>query len=74
MVPPRRDTDVKRNDGCFYFGKFGHFAKDCRKRKFDESKYKRNIGNFVDNDFIVRDDFKNIIFIFIFDVSFTNKN
>jgi hypothetical protein len=50
MAPPRRDTNVKRNDGCFYCGKFGHFAKDCRKRKFDESKYRRHTRNFVDKD------------------------
>lgn len=28
----------KRNDDCYYCGKPGHHAKDCYKRKYNESK------------------------------------
>jgi hypothetical protein len=57
---PRIDTSVKKNDSCYYCGKLGHYAKDCRKKKFHESKYRRHASNFVDREATVSDDFKNL--------------
>ena len=40
MTHLKYDSHDKKNDGCFYCGKPGHHAKDCYKRKADESKQK----------------------------------
>jgi hypothetical protein len=45
---------------CFYCGKFGHYAKYSRRRKFNESKYNKHLGNFVDKGATICDDFKNL--------------
>eukprot|EP00253_Pinus_taeda_P029672 PITA_29672 len=61
---PIRD---KRNNDCYYCGKLGHHAKDCYKRKYNESK-QINIshnGNFMDKDTSINDGFKNLkLFVF----------
>ena len=38
MTHSKFDSHDKKNDGCFYHGKLGHHAKDCYKRKANESK------------------------------------
>lgn len=60
MRPPKIYANAKRNDACFYCGKFEHYSKDYLKRKYHESKHrnKRHIVNFVDAT--IGDDFKNI--------------
>jgi hypothetical protein len=64
-APPSTNANVKKNEGWYYYGKFGHYAKDCRRRKFNESKYKKHLGNFVDKGARVCDDFKNFkLFVF----------
>jgi hypothetical protein len=51
---------VKKNEKCFYCGKFGHNARFCRRRKFNESKYNKHSVNFVDKGSAIGDDFKNL--------------
>ena len=60
LDPPRTDAKVNKNDGCFYCGKPRHFSKDCKKRMFNESKYRRHVGIFPDYEANVRDDFENL--------------
>jgi hypothetical protein len=38
MTQSKFDAHNKKNDDCFYCGKLGHQAKDCYKRKANESK------------------------------------
>jgi hypothetical protein len=56
----RIETSVKKNYCCYYRGKFGHYARDCRKNKFHESKFRRHAYNFVDREATVSDNIKNI--------------
>jgi hypothetical protein len=51
---------VKKNGTCNYCGKFRHYACECRKTKFDESKYRIKEGNFVDKEAEVSDDLENL--------------
>lgn len=55
-----------------YCGKFGHYAKDCKKKKFHESKYRRHANNFVDRVATVSDDLK-IIKLFISNTTLSTK-
>jgi len=54
----RIETSVKKNYCCYYRGKFGHYARDCRKNKFHESKFRRHAYNFVDREATVSDNIK----------------
>jgi hypothetical protein len=72
-APPSTNTNVKKNEGCYYCGKFGHYAKDCRRRKFNESKYNKHSGNFVDKGARVCDDFKNLK-LFVSDAALSADN
>jgi len=56
---PRIYTSVKKNKSCYYCGKLGNNGKDCRKKKFHKSKYRRHACNFVDREAIISDDLKN---------------
>jgi hypothetical protein len=68
-VSSKTTTNVKKNGTCNYCGKFGHYAYECRKKKFNESKYRRQEGNFVDREAEVSDDLKNLK-LFISDVAY----
>lgn len=60
MTPPKTNAYVKKSDGCFYYGKFGHYPRDCPKKKYDESKCKntRHIGHFANQRETMNDGFK----------------
>ena len=60
MAPP--DSYVKRNIECDYCGKPGHLAKDCYRRKNNESnqRHRRHNGNYINRDTSVNDGFKNL--------------
>jgi hypothetical protein len=58
--PQSTNTNVKKNEGCFYYGKLGHYAKYCRRWKFNESKYNKHSRNYVVKGARVCDDSKNI--------------
>jgi hypothetical protein len=47
---PSTDTSVKKNNSCYYCGNLGNYAKDCRKKKFHEFKYRRHASIFVDRE------------------------
>jgi hypothetical protein len=57
---PQTYISVKKSESCSYCGKFGNYAKDCRKNKFHESKYRRHVDNFVDRETTISDDLKNL--------------
>ena len=48
MDPNRNDSEIK----CFYCGKLGHIAKECRKKKYHEQqqKQKRHVGHLVNDN------------------------
>ena len=53
----------RKYDDCFYRGKLGHIAKDCYKRKANESKqkFRKYHGNYVKGDTSgINDGFKNL--------------
>lgn len=50
---------MKRKNLCFYCGKPTHFAKDCKRMKFDESNHRRYLRNFVDKDSTISDCLEN---------------
>jgi hypothetical protein len=62
MTQSKFDAHNKKNDDCLYYGKPGHHAKDCYKRKDNESKQKfiSHNGNYVNNDTSINDGFKNL--------------
>ena len=62
MTQSKFDTHDKKIDGCFYCGKPGHYAKDCYKRKANESKknFRKHNGNYVKTDTSINDGFKNM--------------
>eukprot|EP00253_Pinus_taeda_P020335 PITA_20335 len=68
MAPP--DSYVKRNIECDYCGKPGHLAKDCYRRKNNESNQRHNKhnGNYINRDTSVNDGFKNLK-LFLSDVA-----
>jgi len=49
-----------------------HMLYECRKKKFNESKYRRQKCNFVDREAKVNDDLKNLK-LFISDVALPTK-
>ena len=61
MTQSKFDAHDKKNDGFFYYGKLGHYAKDCYKRKANESKqnFRKHNGNYVKTDTSINDGFKN---------------
>jgi hypothetical protein len=74
MTPPKFDANVKRNDVCSYYGKFGHYFRDCFRIKYHEFKHRNKMhnGHFVDGGETMNDDLKNII-LFILDVALSTK-
>ena len=70
MTQSKFDAHDKKNDGCFYYGKPGHYAKDCYKRKANESKqnFKKHNGNYVKTDTSINDGFK-ILNLFIYEAT-----
>ena len=62
MTHLKYDSHDKKNDGFFYCGKFGHYAKDCYKRKANESKQKsrKYNGNYVKTDTSINEGFMNL--------------
>ena len=54
----RTYTSEKRNISYYYCSKSGQFAKECRKNKFQVSKYKRHTSHFVDREETISDDLK----------------
>jgi hypothetical protein len=62
MTQSKFDAHDKKNDDCFYCGKPGHHAKDCYKRKANESKqkFRKHNGNYVKRDNSINDGFRNL--------------
>ena len=46
---------MKKNGNCNYCGKFGHYAYECRKKKYNESKNNKYEGNFVNDEDTIND-------------------
>jgi hypothetical protein len=62
MTQSKFDAHDKKTDDCFYCGKPNHDAKDCYKRKANESKQKfiKHNGNYVKSDTSINDGFRNL--------------
>jgi len=62
MNQSKFDAHDKKKDDCFYCGKPGHHAKDCYKRKANESKqkFRKHNGNYVQSDTSINDGFRNL--------------
>ena len=63
MIQSKFEGPNKKDIDCSYCGKPGHLAKDCYKRKANESKHKfrRYHGNYVKGDTSgINDGFKNL--------------
>ena len=62
MTQSKFDTHDKKIDGCFYCEKPGYYAKDCYKRKANESKqnFIKHNENYVKTDTSINDGFKNL--------------
>lgn len=61
-------SNVKKNGNCNYCGKFGHYAYECRKKKYNESKNNKYEGNFVSGEDEQSDNLHNLK-LFISDVA-----
>lgn len=65
MAQSKFPVHDKRNDDCYYCGKPGHHAKDCYKRKCNESKQRnKRHGNFVEKYTSINHGFKNLKLFF----------
>jgi hypothetical protein len=51
---------VKKNGTSNYSSNFGNYYYECKKRRFNESNYRRKEHNFVDREAEVSDDLRNL--------------
>ena len=54
-MPAPQGTSFNRNDSvtkCFYYGRIGHIARYCMKKKFDEGwkRHRKHASHFVDEE------------------------
>ena len=57
MIQSKFEPHNRKDDDCFYCTKPGHIAKDCYKRKANESKQKviKHYGNYVKGEASIND-------------------
>jgi hypothetical protein len=74
MTQSKFNAHDKKNDDCFYCGKPSHHAKDCYKRKANESKqnFRKHNGNYVKSDTSTNDGFRNL-YLFISKVALSTE-
>ncbi|GLJ13073.1 hypothetical protein SUGI_0204660 [Cryptomeria japonica] len=61
-------SNVKENRNCNYYGKLGHYAYECWKKKKNESKNNKYEGNFVNGEDEISDNLHDLK-LFISDVA-----
>jgi hypothetical protein len=71
---PRTDTNLKKNNSFYYCDELKHYARDCREKKFHDSKYRRHANNFVDGETTRSDDLKNLKLFISFICNFISIN